>query len=97
VARTHLSWTKSPLWYALDSKLGKLTDTALVPTSPVDYSQIEAEEVQAKSADGTMVPLSIIHKRGLALDGSHPTWLGGVWIIWDHSGSDFPRHPAGVP
>jgi prolyl oligopeptidase len=70
-------WTKSPLWYALDSKLGKLTDTALVPNSPVDYSQIEAEEVQAKSADGTMVPLSIIHKRGLALDGSHPTWLGG--------------------
>jgi prolyl oligopeptidase len=43
----------------------------------VDYSQIEAEEVKAKSADGTMVPLSIIHKRGLALDGSHPTWLEG--------------------
>jgi prolyl oligopeptidase len=24
-----------------------------------------------------MIPLSIIHKRGLALDGSHPTWLTG--------------------
>jgi prolyl oligopeptidase len=70
-----VSWTKSPLWYALDAKSGKLTDTALLPTSPVDYSQIEAEEVKAKSADGTMVPLSIIHKRGMALDGSHPTWL----------------------
>jgi prolyl oligopeptidase len=72
-----VSWTKSPLWYALDAKSGKLTDTALLPTSPVDYSQIEAEEVKAKSADGTMVPLSIIHKRGMALDGSHPTWLEG--------------------
>jgi prolyl oligopeptidase len=71
------SWTKSPLWYALDTKTGKLTDTALVPPSPVDFSQIESEEVKAKSADGTMVPLSIIHKRGLALDGSHPTWLEG--------------------
>ncbi len=29
------------------------------------------------SADGTMVPLSIVHQRGIALDGSHPTWLEG--------------------
>jgi prolyl oligopeptidase len=72
-----VSWTKSPLWYSLDAKTDKLTDTALVPASPVDYSQIESEEVKAKSADGTMVPLSIIHKRGLLLDGSHPTWLTG--------------------
>lgn len=71
------SWTKSPLWYSLDAKTDKLTDTTLVPPSPVDYSQIESEEVKAKSADGTMIPLSIIHNRGLALDGSHPTWLTG--------------------
>jgi prolyl oligopeptidase len=71
------SWTKSPLWYALDSQTGKLSDTALVPPSPVDFSQIESEEVKCKSADGTMVPLSIIHTRGMALDGSHPVWLSG--------------------
>jgi prolyl oligopeptidase len=71
------SWTKSPLWYSLDAKTEKLTDTALVLPSPVDYSQIESEEVKARSADGTMIPLSIIHKRGLVLDGSHPTWLTG--------------------
>jgi prolyl oligopeptidase len=71
------SWTKSPLWYSLDAKTDQLKDTALVPPSPVDYSQIESEEVKAKSADGTMIPLSIIHKRGIALDGSHPTWLTG--------------------
>jgi len=71
------SWTKSSLWYALDAASGKLTDTALVAPSPVDASQIESEEVKAKSADGTMVPLSIVHKRGMALDGSHPAWLEG--------------------
>ena len=71
------SWTKSPLWFALDAKSGKLADTGLVPPSPVDFSQIESEEVKARSADGTMVPLSIIHKRGLPLDGSHPGWLEG--------------------
>jgi prolyl oligopeptidase len=71
------SWTRSPLWYALDARSGALTDTKLVPPSPVDFSQIESEEVKAKSADGTMVPLSIIHQKGLTLDGSHPTWLEG--------------------
>jgi prolyl oligopeptidase len=71
------SWAKSPLWYSLDPQSGKLTDTALVPPSPLDFSQIESEEVKAKSADGTMIPLSIIHQRGIALDGSHPVWLSG--------------------
>jgi prolyl oligopeptidase len=72
-----VSWTRSPLWFALDAQSGKLDDTGLVAQSPVDYSQIESEEVKAPSADGTMVPLSIVHKRGIALDGSHPTWLEG--------------------
>jgi prolyl oligopeptidase len=71
------SWTKSPIWYALDATSGKLSDTGLAPPSPVDFSRIESEEVKAKSADGTMVPLSIIHQKGLSLDGSHPTWLSG--------------------
>jgi len=71
------SWTQSPLWYALDASTGKLTDTALVAPVPVDYSEVVSEEVKAKSADGTMVPLSIVHKRGIAMDGSHPTWLEG--------------------
>ncbi len=71
------SWTKSPLWYSLDANSGNLTDTRLVAPSPVDYSQVESEEVKAKSADGTMVPLSIVHKRGITLDGSHPAWLEG--------------------
>lgn len=71
------SWTKSPMWYALDPASAKLTDTRLVEKSPVDYSGVESEEVKAKSADGTMVPLSIVHLRGMKLDGSHPTWLEG--------------------
>ena len=70
------SWTKSPLWYALSAN-GAAEDTHVVPPSPVDFSKIESEEVKAKSADGTMVPLSIIHQRGIAMDGSHPTWLDG--------------------
>ena len=31
----------------------------------------------ATSADGTMVPLSIVHARDVAHDGKRPTWLEG--------------------
>src|SRR5438067_10037620 len=37
----------------------------------------ESEEVQVQSHDGVMAPLSIVHKKGIALDGSHPTIIGG--------------------
>ena len=33
--------------------------------------------VTVESHDGTMVPLSIIHKKGIPLDGSNPCWLTG--------------------
>jgi prolyl oligopeptidase len=76
-ALVHLtSWTKSPVWYAWDPRAG-MSDTKLAPPSPVDYSGIDSAEVKAKSADGTMVPLSIIFKKGIAFDGSHPTLLDG--------------------
>ncbi|HTO77592.1 MAG TPA: prolyl oligopeptidase family serine peptidase [Thermoanaerobaculia bacterium] len=71
------SWTRSPLWLLWDPKTARATDTGLVPPSPVDFSGIESEEVKARSADGTMVPLSIIHKKGLVRDGSNPAWLTG--------------------
>lgn len=71
------SWTKPPLWYTYDPAARRFADTKLVAPSPVDFSGVEAVEVQARSADGTMVPLSIVYKKGIALDGSHPTWLSG--------------------
>lgn len=71
------SWTKSPLWYAYDPARDTVVDTHLVAPSPVDFSQITSSEVKAQSADGTMVPLSIIYKKDIALDGSHPTLLDG--------------------
>lgn len=72
-----VGWTKPPLWYSLEAKTQKVEDTRIVPPSPVDFSQIVSEEVKAQSADGTMVPLSIVHKRGIPMDGSNPTWLEG--------------------
>lgn len=42
--------------------------------NPADY---EVKQVFYKSKDGTRVPMFISHKRGLELDGTHPTYLYG--------------------
>lgn len=83
-----VGWTKPPLWYSLDAKSGEVEDTHIVPPLPVDFSDIVSEEVKAKSADGTMVPLSVIHRRDIKMDGSNPAWLqgyGAYGITYDPS------------
>src|ERR1019366_6399333 len=41
------------------------------------FENLASEEVEASGADGVMIPLSIIHLRGLALDGSNCCILTG--------------------
>lgn len=43
----------------------------------VDAGDLEIRQVRYASADGTAVPMFLIHRRGLRLDGSHPTLLRG--------------------
>jgi len=69
-------WTHSPLWYAADA-CGVLRDTGLRRASTVDYSDIMSTEVSAPSTDGTLVPLSIVTRKGTKHDGKHPTLLDG--------------------
>lgn len=71
------SWTTPRQYLAYEPKGNRTVDLKLAPPPPVDFSQIEAREVKARSSDGTMVPLSIILKRGIPLDGSAPTILYG--------------------
>lgn len=83
-----VSWTTAPITYVYDEKKKAITDTGISPKSPVAFTDIVAEEVKAKSADGTLVPLSILHRRDLARDGSHPTWLrgyGSYGNVWEPS------------
>jgi prolyl oligopeptidase len=70
------SWTRSSQIYNVDAK-GAVVNTQLKALAPVDVSGYTSSEVEAKSQDGTMVPLSIVYKKGLPLDGSHSTYLEG--------------------
>ncbi len=41
----------------------------------IDFSKYEVEQVFYKSKDGTKIPMFLIHKKGIKLDGKNPTWL----------------------
>jgi prolyl oligopeptidase len=70
-------WTHAPQWFAYDPATAALADTGIEPLSTVDYSAIDSEEVSATAEDGTAIPLSVIHKRGLPMDGKNPCLLEG--------------------
>ena len=57
---------------------GRVSNTGLQPAGPFDApADIVATEVKVKSHDGALVPLSIIHRGNVVLDGNNPTLLYG--------------------
>ncbi len=42
-----------------------------------DFASFETKQLWVRSKDGTRVPLFVVHRKGLALDGSHATLLHG--------------------
>ena len=70
------SFTAPPTTYRYDLATGKSTvyrETKL----PFDPSQFETRQVFATSKDGTRVPMFIVAKKGLKLDGRNPTLVYG--------------------
>ncbi len=51
--------------------------TALAVSSPVSFSDIEVSRAEARSKDGTPIPLNIVRRKGVTLDGRNPTLLYG--------------------
>ncbi len=72
------AWTKYYCIYEYNPATNLFTELGLQPKGKYDAPEdLVATEVTVKSHDGTMVPLSIIHKKGIPLDGSNPCWLDG--------------------
>src|SRR6185436_17624314 len=49
----------------------------LAMSSPVSFSDIEVSRAEARSKDGTRIPLTIVRRKGVTLDGSNPALLYG--------------------
>jgi len=70
------SYTVPGTIYRLDVKTGK-SSVFREPKVAFDSKQFESRQVFYSSKDGTPVPLMIVSKKGIKLDGSHPTILHG--------------------
>ncbi|MGA8086606.1 MAG: prolyl oligopeptidase family serine peptidase [Terracidiphilus sp.] len=85
-----LSWLRSNAYLGVDVRTGAVTDTDLQPAGPYDHlDDLAIDEVKVKSWDGVEVPLSIVHGKGLKLDGDNPTIVTGYGA---YGISSPPRH-----
>jgi prolyl oligopeptidase len=71
------SYIEPTSWYRFAADRGLTTKTALAPVYPVDYSDTEVVRQLAVSKDGTKVPLNIIRRKDIELNGDNPTMLIG--------------------
>lgn len=71
------SYLDPPAWYLFNQDKKTTCKTSLVTQSPVDFSGCEVVREFATSKDGTKVPVNIIRRRGIKLDGSNPVLLTG--------------------
>jgi prolyl oligopeptidase len=71
------AWTRAQEIYAVD-RTAKVVNTRLQPLGAYDAPQgLVATEVKVKSHDGALVPLSIVHRADIKLDGTNPVLLNG--------------------
>ena len=69
-------WTRAGNIFQFDPATMNSTVTGLQPVGPNDApDSITSREVDVPSYDGTLVPLSIVYRKDIKLDGSNPTIL----------------------
>ncbi|GLQ96178.1 prolyl oligopeptidase family serine peptidase [Dyella mobilis] len=70
-------WTTPPKSWRYDPATSAMHSLGQDEASPADYSMVEATETELISADGTHVPLTIVHRKDIKLDGSHRAIIYG--------------------
>jgi prolyl oligopeptidase len=90
---TSSTWTAPPRVLAIAAS-GTVRVTSLRNARrPADAPEIEVTEVMVDSHDGVKVPLAILRRKGLPLDGRNPTLLAGygaygiTFSAWFNPGS----------
>jgi prolyl oligopeptidase len=70
------SWVKGPRILQYDPAADKIMTTDLQPAGPNDdLPELDSVELRIPSYDGTLVPLSVMFKKGMKLDGKNPTMV----------------------
>jgi prolyl oligopeptidase len=75
VAFQTVSYLEPPAYFIFDGQT--LRTSAVRVRAQTDLTGFEVERVIARSADGTQVPMNIIHRKGLQHDGATPALIYG--------------------
>ena len=67
------AWNKPMTEYNVNVETNIFTPSTFnkPPVYPAAYKNIEVKELEVKGHDGTMIPLTIIYKKGIKLDGNN--------------------------
>jgi prolyl oligopeptidase len=86
-ARRATSFVEPSTSYRLRISTGQ-RDLWFRPKIPIQTDNIDVKQVWYKSKDGTSVPMFVVHRKGLPLDGNRPALLTG------YGGFNLPSLPA---
>ncbi len=73
---SHTTFTSPNTIYYFNTKNNKLYEK-YSSKLPIDPNNFETKQLFYKSKDGTKIPMFIVHKKGIKLDGNNPTLLFG--------------------
>jgi prolyl oligopeptidase len=79
-------FTQPSAAHRLDAATGRAT-VFRTPRVDFDPSRFVTHQVFYASKDGTRIPMFLVHRKGIALDGSHPT------ILYGYGGFEIPLTP----
>ena len=71
------SYLEPPTYYVYEPSQDNPLRTAIYVTAPADFSDVEVIREYAISKDGTKIPMNIMRRKDIALNGNNPTILYG--------------------
>jgi prolyl oligopeptidase len=71
------SYFEPQTWFHFDPQAEEPQKTAMASPPPCDFSDAVVTRAFATSKDGTQIPVNVMHRKDLKLDGSNPTILYG--------------------
>ncbi len=83
---TYSGWTFPERWAQYNSTTGQYKIVFEVKPA-ADYSKVRVKIINAISKDGTKIPVSIIHDKGVTPNGKRPT------IVYGYGGFGIPTSP----
>lgn len=69
------NWIHPPRIYSYSPANNSVKKTHQITSKAYDFYNYEAQEIWVESKDKVQIPLTIIHRRGMKLEGSARTWL----------------------